>query len=153
MLHIATMLGVVSPFVLEHRLINVLRSWAVTALHLALAFGVAAALYGLTLLAVTETYQPRGPMAAVLYGFGLALAGLLAICGGTLLSPARLAKVTFLGTSVLAVLLPVGLYVQMAVSGGWRPGYLWYLIGGVSGSVAAMKLLPRMRAVPRMSGV
>jgi hypothetical protein len=152
MLHIATMLGVASPFVLEHRLIIVLRSWTATVWRLVLAFGIAVALYGLMLLAITETYQPSGPMATVLYGFGLALAALLAICGGTLASPARLARITFLGTSGLAVLLPVGLYVQMAASGAWRAGYLWYLIGGVAGSVAAMKLLPWVRAVPRLSG-
>ena len=153
MWYIATMLGAASPFVLERRFVIVLRHWALTILHLALAFGIAVTLYGLILLAITETYRPGGHLAPVVYGFGLALAARVAISAGTLVSPSRFAKVTFFATSGLAVLLPAVLYAQMVASGEWRTGYLWYLIGGVAGSIAAMRLLPWLRAVPRMSGV
>ena len=153
MWYIATMLGAASPFVLERRFVIVLRHWALTILHLALAFGIAVTLYGLILLAITETYRPGGHLAPVVYGFGLALAARVAISAGTLVSPSRFAKVTFFATSGLAVLLPAVLYAQMVASGEWRTGYLWYLIGGVAGSIVAMRLLPWLRAVPRMSGV
>jgi len=107
------MLGAASPFVLERRFVIVLRHWALTILHLALAFGIAVTLYGLILLAITETYRPGGHLAPVVYGFGLALAALVAISAGTLVSPSRFAKVTFFATSGLAVLLPAALYAQM----------------------------------------
>jgi vacuolar-type H+-ATPase subunit I/STV1 len=151
MLHIATILGVASPFVLEHRFTIVFRSWLKLALHLALVFGIAAMVYGLLLLAFTETYSPGRPMATVLYGVGLALAGLLAICAGTLTAPERLARVSFMGTSALAILLPLGLYVQMAAAGEMRAGYIWYLVGGIAGSLAAARLLPWLRADLKMS--
>ena len=112
MLHIATMLGFASPFVLEHRFTIVFRLWLKLALHLALVFGIAAMVYGLLLLMFTETYPPGRPMASVLYGVGLAVAGLVAICAGTLTAPEPLAKVTFMATSALVILLPLGLYVQ-----------------------------------------
>jgi vacuolar-type H+-ATPase subunit I/STV1 len=151
MLHIATMLGIASPFVLEHRFTIVFRSWLKLALHLALVFGIAAMVYGLLLMTFTETYPPGRPMATALYGVGLALAGLLAICAGTLTAPERLARLTFLGTSALAILLPLGLYVRMAAGGEMRAGYIWYLVGGIAGSVAATRLMPYLRAAPKMS--
>ena len=91
MLYIATMLGFASPFVLEHRVTIVFRLWLKLALHLALVFGIAAMVYGLLLLMFTETYPPGRPMATLVYGVGLAVAGLVAICAGTLTAPERLA--------------------------------------------------------------
>jgi hypothetical protein len=151
MLHIATMLGIASPFVLEHRIAIVFRTWLKLALHLALVFGIAGMIYGLLLMAMTETYPPGRPMATVLYGVGLALAGMLAICIGTLTAPERFTRFTFLGTSALAILLPLGLYIGMAAGGEMRAGYVWYLVGGVAGSVAAARLMPFLRAAPKMS--
>ena len=153
MLHVVTLLGIASPLLLEQRVVLAFRFWLRTALHLALAFGIAAMVYGLILLAITETYPPGGSLATVFYGFGLALAGLLAICGATLIAPERLGRVTFMGTGGLAVLLPLGLYVQMAVSGDVRMGYLLYLLGGFAGTIAAMRLMPWAHAEHRTSRV
>jgi hypothetical protein len=153
MLHIATLLGIASRLLLDQRLVVVFRSQARMALHLSLAFGIAAGMYGLILLAITETYPPSGSMAPMLYGIGLAVAALLAICGGTLAAPDRLATVTCRGASTLAFLLPLGLYVQMAVGGEPHAGSLWYLAGGVAGSIGAMRLMPWLREMPGMSRV
>ncbi len=153
MLHVVTILGIAGPFVLDHRVALAFRFWLRTVLHLALALGIAAMVYGLILLAIIETYPPSGSLATVLYGFGLGLAGLLAICGGTLIAPERLAKVTFMATAGLAVLLPLGLYVQMAASGDVRVGYLLYLVGGFAGTIVAMRLMPWAHAEPKASGV
>lgn len=153
MLHFATILGIASPLVLEHRFTLVFRLWVRTALHLALAFGIATLVYGLILGAITEAYRPSAPMATMVYGFGLALAGLVAICGGTLAAPDRCARFTFLASNGLAVLFPLGLYVHMAVAGELQTGCIWYLVGGFGGSVAATKLMPWLRAIPRESRV
>ena len=151
MLYIATMLGFASPFVLEHRVTIVFRLWLKLALHLALVFGIAAMVYGLLLLMFTETYPPGRPMATLVYGVGLAVAGLVAICAGTLTAPERLAKVTFMATTALVILLPLGLDVRTAAAGELHPGYIWYLVGGIAGSLAATRLMPWLRADPTMS--
>jgi vacuolar-type H+-ATPase subunit I/STV1 len=153
MLHIATMFGIASRLVLEHRFTLVFRLWIRTALHLALAFGIAIMVYGLILGAVTEAYRPSGPMATMVYGFGLALAGLVAICAGTLAAPDRCARFTFLAINGLAVLFPLGVYAHMALAGELQAGQIWYLIGGFGGSVAAAKLMPWLRVMPQISGV
>lgn len=153
MLHIATLLGIASPLVLEHRFILIFRLWLRTALHLALAFGIATMVYGLILGAITEAYSPSGPMATMVYGFGLALAGAVAICGGTLAAPDRCARFAFRAINGLTVLFPLAIYVHLAVAGELQTGFVWYLVGGFGGGVAATKLMPWLRVMPRVSRV
>jgi hypothetical protein len=151
MLHVISMLRLASPLVFQHRLILLCRSWLATAMRIALAFSVAGAVYGLTLIATIKSYPPNGPTAILVYGIGLGLAALLAICGGSMASPARLAQFTSMSTSSLAILLPAALYAHTAIIGQLRPGYLWYLMCGVVGSLAAMKLIQVARTQTRMS--
>jgi uncharacterized membrane protein YfcA len=87
-----------------------------------------------------------------LYGIGLALAALLAVCAGTLVSPAKLSGLTLSGISAFAVLLPIELYLHWVSAGTWWGVGLWYLAGSIAGSVMATKLLSRIRNEPRISG-
>jgi len=145
------MLGIACPLMLEHRFTLAIWSWIRTTLHLALAFGIATMVYGLILGAITEAYPPNAPMATACYGIGLALAGLLAICSGALAAPDRGARFSFLAINGLAVLFPLGLDVHMAVAGELPAGCIWYLVGGFGGSIAATRLMPCLRAMPRIS--
>jgi hypothetical protein len=152
MLQIALALGSASPLVLEHRIVAAFRSWVRLTVRLALAFVVAATVYGTVLLAMIESYPSRWPLASVLYGIGLALASLLAVCAGTLVSPAKLSGFTLSGISAFAVLLPIELYMHWVAAGVWWGVGLWYLASSIAGSVMATKLLSRMRNEPRGVG-
>jgi hypothetical protein len=69
----------------------------------------------------------------VAYGIGFAVATLLAVIAGTLVSPARLSRIIIQGVCALAILFPLGVVVYFGMTGTWRSFYLLYLAGSMAG--------------------
>ena len=74
MSQIAVVWRLVGPMLLGHPLVIALRAWIRAMARLLLAFVVAVAAYGLAMLVIVEVYPPDRPLAALLYGVGLAVA-------------------------------------------------------------------------------
>jgi hypothetical protein len=153
MLHIMIVFSAVSPLVLENRMVLALRSLTWTTFRLALTFTVAAIVYFATLLALVEIYSLDQPLGEAVYGIGFMIATFLALLGGTLVSPARLAKIIIPGICTLAVIFPIGLYLYYGLTGSWRAIYLLYLIGSIAGGYGVTRLTSRNRDRPRLNRI
>jgi hypothetical protein len=145
MLHIAVMFSAISPIVFEHRLAQAIRLWVATGFRLLLGFAVAGLVYFAVLLAFVSTYKLTQPIEAVAYGIGFAVATLLAVIAGTLVSPARLSRIIIQGVCALAILFPLGVVVYFGMTGTWRTFYLLYLAGSMAGGYGIARLTPGAR--------
>ena len=143
MLQIVIALSAASPIVLEHRLVLRFRFWARTIFRLALAFVVAALVYFAFLLALVEAYPLGQPLGILVYGASFALATLLSVVAGILVSPGRLSAIIVQGGCMLAILFPLGLYFYFGIAGAWRATYLIYLMGSIAGGYGVAWLTSR----------
>ena len=137
---------VAGPLILQHRLVVACLVCVRTIIHLLFATLVTVGIYGLVLLTMVDIYPNGQPLADVLYGFGFALATMLAVCGGTMAAPRRLARRSTPAASGLAAMFPVWLYLHNGLGGDGRAVFLWYLAGSLAGSIMAMRLLARASA-------
>ena len=121
-----------------------LSGWLCAVFRLVTALLVAMTLYGLVLLVVMRLYPADLAFAGAVYSVALAGASLLATCAASLAAPARQQRLVVPVASGLALLLPVGLYAQAAIGGGWHATCALYVLGAVAGSLAATRLLAAM---------
>ena len=145
MLHVTVMLSAISPIVFEHRLALAVRLWVATGFRLVLGFAVAGTVYFAVLLAFVAAHKLNQPMGAVAYGIGFAVATLLAVIAGTLVSPVRLSKIIIQGVCALAILFPLGVCAYFGMTGTWKATYLLYLAGSIAGGYGVAYLTPGTR--------
>jgi hypothetical protein len=129
---------------------HVRRTFRSTAFRLVLGFAVAAVVYFGVLFVLVESYSSSRPLGAAVYGVGFVLATLLAVIAGTVVSPARLARVIVPGTCFLAVMFPIGVNVYFGFRADWRPIYLLYLLGSVWGGYVIAWLMCGSQGFTRM---
>lgn len=145
MLQIVIALSAASPIVLQHRLVLRVRFWIGTVFWLALAFIVAALVYFALLMALVEIYPLGQPLSSLIYGASFALATLLSVIAGTVVSPKRLFRIIIPGGRMLAMMFPFSLYFYFGMAGAWRATYLIYLIGSVVGGYGVEWLTSQAR--------
>jgi hypothetical protein len=153
MLQIVIALSAASPIVLRHRLVLTFRYWTATVFRLALGLIAGATAYFAVIFVLIKTYPLSHPFALLAYGVGFAVATLLAVIAGTLVSPTRLSKVIIQAVCTLAALFPTGLYFYFGASGEWHGIYLLYLAGSVSGVYAVARLTSWAGNVPHLCGI
>ena len=145
MLHITVMLSAISPIVFEHRLVLAVRLWVATGFRLVLGFAVAGTVYFAVLLAFVTAYKLNQPLGAIAYGIGFAVATLLAVIAGTLVSPVRLSRTIIRGVFALAILFPLDVCVYFGMTGTWKTINLLYIAGSVTGGYGVAQLTPGTR--------
>jgi hypothetical protein len=111
---------------------------------------VAGLVYLAVLLAFVATYKLSQPMGAAFYGVGFAVATLLAVIAGTLVSPKRLSRVIIQGVCALAILFPLGVSIYFGMVGTWHAIYLLYLVGSVAGGYGVARLTSGARHMPQI---
>ena len=151
MLFLALAFTAASPLLFKHSLMLACLFCVKTVIHVCFAFAVTVGSYGLALLAMVETYSHGQPLAEALYGFGFALATLLAVCGGTMVAPRWLARIFLPVAGGFAAMFPIWLYLQSGLAGNWRAAFLWYLAGSVAGSIGAVRLISRSGGPDRVT--
>ena len=141
MSQIAMVWRLVGPMLLGHPLVIALRAWIQAMVRLLLALVVAVAAYGLAMLAVVEVYPPDRPLAALLYGVGLAVATWFGTCAGALAARQSQQRLMANGAAGLALALAVGFAVEDGSSGPAQGYYLFYVFASGVGGLAAIRLL------------
>ena len=141
MSQIAVVWRLVGPMLLGHPLVIALRGWIQAMLRLLMAFVVAVAAYGLAMLVVVEVYPPDRPLAAVVYGAGLALATWFGTCAGALAARQHQQRLLANGLAGLALALAVGFAVEDGFAGPGQGYYLFYVFASGVGGLAAIRLL------------
>jgi hypothetical protein len=131
----------VGPMLLGHKLVIALRAWIRAMVRLLFAFVVAVGAYGLAMLVVVELYPPDRPMAALVYGVGLALATWFGTCAGALAVRQSQQRLMANGAAGLALALAVGLAVEDGSTGQAQGYYLFYVFASGVGGLAAIRLL------------
>jgi len=144
MLPIVFAFSATSPFIRQHRITIACGSCIRTLLQVVLATVVTAGIYGLALLAQVTLYAQGVPMADLWYCLAFALATLLAVCGGSLVSPPWFGRLFAPAAGAAAAFFPAYLYVHHGLTGEWRAIFLWYVAGSVAGSFAAAKLVSQV---------
>ena len=146
MSQIAVVWRLVGPMLLGHPLVIALRAWIRAMVRLLMAFVVAVAAYGLAMLVVVEVYAPDRPMAALVYGAGLAAATWFGTCAGTLAARQSQQRLMANGAAGLALALAVGFAVEDGFAGPGQGYYLFYVFASGVGGLAAIRL---MASLPR----
>ena len=141
MSQIAVVWRLVGPMLLGHPLVIALRAWIRAMVRLLMAFVVAVAAYGLAMLVVVEVYPPDRPLAALVYGVGLALATWFGTCAGALAARQGQQRLMANGAAGLALATAVGFAVADGVAGPGQGYYLFYVLASGVGGLAAIRLL------------
>jgi hypothetical protein len=141
MSQIAVVWRLVGPMLLAHPLVIALRAWIRAMVRLLMALVVAVAAYGLAMLVVVEVYRPDRPMAALVYGVGLAVATWFGTCAGALAARHSQQRLMANGAAALASALAVGFAVEGGSTGPGQGYYLFYVFASGVGGLAATRLL------------
>jgi hypothetical protein len=119
------------------------------AIRLLLGFAVAGLVYFAVLLAFVASCKPNQPMGGVVDGVRFAIATLLAVIAGTLVSPKWLSRIIIRGVCALSILFPLGVSVDFAIAGTWHAICLLYLLGSIGGGYAVARPASGTSGLPR----
>lgn len=141
MSQVAVVWRLVGPMLLGHPLVVALHAWVRAMVRLLMALVVAVAAYGLAMLVVVEVYPPDRPLAALVYGVGLAVATWFGTCAGALAARQSQQRLMANGAAGLALALAVGFAVEDGSTGQGQGYYLFYVFASGLGGLAAIRLL------------
>jgi hypothetical protein len=151
MIPIAMTLGAISPFTVAQRRIR--RMVRMLAQLLRFGFGLLSAVLQFALAVSIFTWLcPPGAMHAPwVYSAGLFIGTALAVPAATLATPVDRVEQVLPWISAAAILLPAGVFSQVAVAHEWHGAYLMYLAGTFCGGVVGTNMtLWLMGPAPRI---
>jgi hypothetical protein len=153
MIPIAMTLGAISPFAVAQRRIG--RGFRLLG-HLArFALGLVSAVvqFAVAIYAFTILSPPGALHAPLVYGVGLFIGTALAVPAVTLAAPDDRIELVLPWVSAAAILLPAGIFSQIAAAGGWHGAYLTYLAATFSGGVVGTNMTLRLAGLEHRATV
>lgn len=144
MIPIAMTLGAISPFAVAQRRIG--RMFRMMAYLLRFGFGLlsAVAQFAVAIYAFTLLCPPGALHAPLVYSAGLFIGTALSVPAVTLAAPHDRVEQVLPWISAAAILLPAGVFSQVAAAHGWHDAYLAYLAGTFCGGVVGTNMTLRL---------